>query len=181
MRMATRRRKKRIWIKYRRPSRSGSGRRPLTLMQVLMMRVRTSQRRKRRLLQVQVQSPERENTSIWALNLVETPFCHSFSQICYTRVFASTNSTGLSDLLSARGLAHSHRITDLFVVYFSARGLVHCTCQLPHSLAHLARCCFPSVGVYICSPPHNNIQFPFQLVYGVCLLVNEGIQHAVTK
>ena len=55
MRMATRR-KKRFRIKYWRPSRNGSGRPPHTLMHVLMMRVRTSQRRKPRLLRVQLQS-----------------------------------------------------------------------------------------------------------------------------
>ena len=59
-------------------------------------------------------------TFIWAQNSVETPFCHSFSRICHTTVFPATNSTGLSDLLSARGLAHSHRITGLFFPYFSA-------------------------------------------------------------
>ena len=102
------------------------------------------------------------NTVIWTLISVETPFCQSFSQICYTTAFAATNSTGLSDLLSARGLAH-------------------CGCQLPHALAHVACCCFLSVGIHICSPPHNSIKFPLQLVGGVCLLVNEGIQYAVTK
>ena len=121
------------------------------------------------------------NTVIWTLKLVETPFCQSFSQMCYTTVFAATNSTGLSDLLSARGLAHSHHTTDLFLVSFSARGLAHCGCQLPHALPHVARCCFLSVGIHICSPPHNSIRFPFQSVGGVCLLVYEGIQYAVTK
>ena len=78
------------------------------------------------------------NTFIRALNSVETPFCHSFSQICYTTVFAATNSPELSDLLSARGLAHSHRITNLFLVYFSLWGLAHCGCQLPLNLSRRA-------------------------------------------
>ena len=124
---------------------------------------------------------ETQNAVIWGLNSVKTPFCHCSSQICYPTAFAATNSKGSNDPLSARGLAHSHRITDLFVVSFSARSLVHCRCQLPHALAHVAGCCFLSVGIHICSPPHNSIQFPFQLVGGVCLLVNKGIQHAVTK
>ena len=59
MRMATRRMKKRIWIKYWGRSRSGCGHPPLTLMQVLMMRLKTSRRRKRRLLQVQSSSRHR--------------------------------------------------------------------------------------------------------------------------
>ena len=63
-----------------------------------------------------------QNTVIWS---VETPFCRSFSQSCCTRDFAATHSTGLSDLLFARGPAHSHHITDLFLVSFSARGLAH--------------------------------------------------------
>ena len=107
-------------------------------------------------------------TVIWSPNSVETPFCRSISEICYTTVFAATNSTGLSDLLSVRGLAHSHRIRGMFLVYFSARGLT-----LPHALPHVA--------IHICCPPHNSIQFPFQLVGGVSLWVNEGIQYAVTK
>ena len=115
------------------------------------------------------------NTFIWALNTVEMPFCHLVSQICYTTAFSATNSTGLSDLLSARGLAHSNHITDLFLVSLSARGLAHCGFQLPHSSVHVARCCFLSVGIHICSPPHNSMQLPFQLVCGVCRLVNEGI------
>ena len=41
--------------------------------------------------------------------------------------------------------------------------------------------CFLSVGIHICSLPHHSIWFPFQLVCWVCLFVNEGIQHAVTK
>ena len=102
-------------------------------------------------------------------------------QICCTTVFAATNSTGLSDLLSARGLAHSHRNTDPFVVSFGAQGLAHCGCQLPHASPHVARCCFLSVGIHICSPAHNSIQFPFQLVGGICFFVNEGIQYTVTK
>ena len=61
-----------------------------------------------------------QNTLIWALNSVETPFCHSLPQICHTTVFAATISRGLSDLLNARGLAHSNRITDLFLMNFSA-------------------------------------------------------------
>ena len=122
-----------------------------------------------------------QNTSIWAPNSVQSPFCHWFSQICHTTVFAATSSTGLSGLLSAPGLGHSHHNTDLFLVYFSARGFAHCGCQLPHSLAGVARCCLLSVGIHICSPPHNSIQFWFQVVCRVCLLVNEGIQHAVTK
>ena len=121
------------------------------------------------------------NTVIWTPKSVETPICQSFLQICYTAVFAATSSTGLSDLLSARGLAHSHRITDLFLVSFTVRGLAHCGCQLSHALPHVARCCFLSVGFHICSPPHNSIHFPFQFVGGVCFLVNEGIQYAVTK
>ena len=102
-------------------------------------------------------------------------------QICSTTVFVVTDSTGLSDLRSARGLAHSHRISDLFFVTFSARGLAHCGSQLPQALPHVACCLFLSVGIHICSPPHNSIQFPFQLVGRICLLVNEGIQYAVTK
>ena len=42
--------------KYWRHSRSASGRPPLTLMQVPMIRVRTSQRRKQKIVQVLVQS-----------------------------------------------------------------------------------------------------------------------------
>ena len=101
--------------------------------------------------------------------------------MCSTTVFVVTNSTKLSDLLSARGLAYSHRITDLFFVTFSAGGLAHCGCHLPQALPHVACCCFLSVGIHICSPPHNTIQFPFQLVGGICFLVNEGIQYATTK
>ena len=108
-------------------------------------------------------------------------FCRSFSQICSTTVFGVTNSTGLGDLLSARGLAHSHRITDLFFVTFSARGLAHCGCQLPQALPQVVCCCFLSVRIHICSLPHNSILFPFQLVGGICFLVNEGIEYAVTK
>ena len=121
------------------------------------------------------------NTVISALKSVQTPFSQSFSQKYYTTVFAATNSTGLRDLLSVRGLAHSHCITDLFLVSFSTRGLAHCGCQLPHALPHVGRCCVLSVSIRFCSPPHNSIQFPFQLVGGVCLFVNEGIQYTVTK
>ena len=71
--------------------------------------------------------------------------------------FAVTNSTGLSDLLSARGLAHSHRITDLFFVSSSAQGLAHCQCQLPQAVPHLACCCFLSVGIHTFSPPQYSI------------------------
>ena len=115
------------------------------------------------------------NTVFWTLNSVETPFCQWVSQICYITVFVATNSTGLRDLLSARGLPHSHRITDLFFVSFSARGLEHCRCQLAHGLPRVVRCCFLSVGIHSCSLPHNGIQFPFQLAGGVFPLVNEGI------
>ena len=45
-----------------------------------------------------------QNTVIWTPKSVDTPFCPLFSQICCTTVFATTNSTGLSDLTSARGL-----------------------------------------------------------------------------
>ena len=121
------------------------------------------------------------NTVIWTLKSVETPFGQSVSQICHTIVFAKTNSTGLSNLLSAPGLAHSHRITDLYLVSFSAQGLAHCGCRLPHALPHVACGCFLSIGIHICYPPNNSIQFPFQLVGGVCLLVTQGIQYAVTK
>ena len=116
-----------------------------------------------------------QNMVIWTLKSVETVFCRSSSQICSTTVFVGTNSTGLSDLLSARVLAHPHRITYLFFVTTSARGLAHCGCQLPQALLHVACCCFLSVGINICSPPNNGIQFPFQLVGGICFLVNEGI------
>ena len=122
-----------------------------------------------------------QNTVIWTPKSVQTPFCRLLLQICCTTDLAATNSTGLSDLLSARVLAHSHHITDLFLVSFSVRGLAHCGCQLPHALPHVARRCFLSVGIHICSPPHNSIQFPFQLVGEICLLVNEGIHYAVTK
>ena len=124
-----------------------------------------------------------QTTVIWAPQSVETPFCRSVSQICCTTVFAATNSTGLSDLLAHSRLAHSHRITDLFPVSFSAQGLVHCGCHLPHVLPRVARRCFLSVGIHICCPPHNSIQIqlPFQLVGGICFFVNEGIQSAVTK
>ena len=118
---------------------------------------------------------------ILTLKSVKTPFCQSLSQICYTTVLGATNSTKLSDLLSARGVAHSHHITDQYLVSFGARGLAHCECQLPHALPHVARCCFLSVAIHTCHPPHNGIQFPFQLVGVVCLLVTEGIQYAVTK
>ena len=114
-----------------------------------------------------------QNTFISAVNAVETPFCHSFSQIFHPTVFLATNSTGLSDLLSACGLVHSNRITNLFFVYF--RGLAHCGCQLPHSLAHVACCSFLPVSIHICSPPQNRILFTFQLVCAVDLLINEGI------
>ena len=107
-----------------------------------------------------------QTTVIWTPKSVQTPFCQSFSQICYTTVFAATNFTRLSDLLRACGLAHSNRITDLFLVSFSARGLAHCWCQLPHALPQVARCCFLSVGIHISSPPKNRIQFQFQLVAG---------------
>ena len=122
-----------------------------------------------------------QSTVIWTPKSVETPFCRSFSQICCTDVFAATNFTGLSDLRSARGLAHLRRITDLFLVSFSARGLAHCGRQLPHVLPHITCCCFLSVGIHICSPPHNSIQFLLQLGGGVCFLVNEGARDAVTK
>ena len=105
-----------------------------------------------------------QNTFIWDLNSVATPFCHTFQQICHTTVFRATNSTGLSDLVSARGLVHSQRITYLFLGSFSARGLAHCGRQLPHWLADVGRCCILSVGIHICSPPHSSIQFLFQLV-----------------
>ena len=59
MRVATRRRKQRIWITYWRPGRSRSGHPPLPLMQALMMRVGTTQSRTRRLLQVQSSSRHR--------------------------------------------------------------------------------------------------------------------------
>ena len=121
------------------------------------------------------------NTAIRTPKSVETPFCQAFSQFCYKTLFAATISTGLSDLLSARGLLHTHRITDLFLVSFSVRGLAHCGCQLPHVFPHAARCSFLSVCIHICSPPHNSIQCPFQLVGGACFLVNEGTQYAVTK
>ena len=78
------------------------------------------------------------NMVIWTLKSVETPFYQSFLQISSTTVFAATNSTGLSDLLSARGLVHSHRITNLFLVSCRARGLPHCGCQLPHVLLQVA-------------------------------------------
>ena len=74
-----------------------------------------------------------------------------------------------------------HRITDLFFVSLSARGLAHCGYQLPQVLPHVVCCCFLSVGIHIRSLPHNSIQFPFQLVGGICFLVNEGIQYTVTK
>ena len=119
------------------------------------------------------------NTVIWTPKSVELPFWKSFLQICSTPVFAATHSTGLSDLVTVRSFAHSHLITDLFLVSFSVRGLVHCGCQLRHALPQVARCCFLFVGIHICSPPHNSIQFPFQLVGGVCFLVNENIQYAV--
>ena len=117
------------------------------------------------------------NTVIWTLNSVETPFCQSFSQICYKTCFASTDSTGVSDLLSARGVTHSQCITHPFLASFSARGRAHCGCQLPHLSARVACCCFLFLGIHICSPPHNSIQFPSQSVGGVCLLVNEDIRH----
>ena len=116
-----------------------------------------------------------QNTLIWTAKSVGTPFCRSISQICCTTVLAATHSTGLSNVLSVRGLAHSQCITDLFLASFGARGLAHCGCQLPHALPHVARRCFLSVGIHICSPPHNNIHFPFQLVGGICFFVNEGI------
>ena len=98
---------------------------------------------------------------------VQTPFCQAFSQICYTTIFAATNFSRLSDLLSARGLVHSHRIADLFLVSFSARGLAHCRCQLQHALSPFALCCVLYFGIHICTPPYNSIQFLFQLVCGV--------------
>ena len=64
MRMASSRRKTRIQIKYWRPSKSGGRRPPLTLMQVPMMRVRTSQRRKRTLLQMQLRSSSRHRVLV---------------------------------------------------------------------------------------------------------------------
>ena len=70
--MATRGRKM-IPSKYWRHSRSGSGRPPLTLMQVPMIRVRTSQRRKRRLLQVLVQSSSRHRVLVLSHPLVPLP------------------------------------------------------------------------------------------------------------
>ena len=116
-----------------------------------------------------------QNTFIWALNSVQKPFCRSLLQRCHTTVFRASNLTGLSNLLRARGVAHSHRITDLSFVYFSAGGLAYCGCQSPDSMAHIACCCFLSVGIHISSPPHKSIQFLFQLDCGVCLMVNEGI------
>ena len=96
-------------------------------------------------------------------------------QIYHTTVFAAASSTGQSNLLSARGLARSHRITDLFLLYFGARGFAHCGCQLLHLLAHVLRGCFLSVGIHIPSPSHDSIQFPFQVVCRVHLRVNEGV------
>ena len=61
-----------------------------------------------------------QNMFIWAPNSVETPLCHTFSQMGHTTLFPATNCTGLSNPLTARGPAHSHRITDLSFVYFSA-------------------------------------------------------------
>ena len=74
-----------------------------------------------------------------------------------------------------------HRITDLFFVSFSVRGLTHCRCEVPQPLPHVACCCFLSVGIHICSPHHSSIQFLIQSVGGIFLLVNEGIQYAVIK
>ena len=71
MRMAERSRKKRIWIKYWRPSRIQHP--PLALIQVPMMRVRTSQTRKRRLLQVQVQSSGRHRVLVVSHRVVPLP------------------------------------------------------------------------------------------------------------
>ena len=122
-----------------------------------------------------------QNTVIWTPKSVETPFCWLFSQICCTDVCAATTSTGLSDLRSARGLAHSHPIADLSLVSFSGRGLAHCGCRLPHAVPQVACCCFLSVGIHICSPPHNSIEFLFQLVGVIWFLVNDIIQYAVTK
>ena len=102
-----------------------------------------------------------QNRSIQALNLVHSLFRHSLWQICYTIVFAGTSSRGFSELVTARGLTHSYRTTNLFFVYFSAQSLTHWGCYLQHSLVHFVRCCFLSVGIHICSPPHNSIHFPF--------------------
>ena len=115
------------------------------------------------------------NTVIRTLESVKMVFCKSFSQICSTTLFVVIYSAALSELLSARGLGHSHCITYLFFVMFSVRGLEHCGCQLPQALPHVACRCFLSVGIHICSPPHNSIRFRFQLVGGICFLVNDCI------
>ena len=103
-----------------------------------------------------------QNTVIWTPKSVETLFCRSFSQICCTTVFAATNSTGLSDLLSAVSLAHSHHITDL--VSFSAGGAARCA-LLPPVCRH----------PYLFSAPQQH-PVSVSVVGGICFLVNEGIQ-----
>ena len=73
MRLATRSRKMRIWIKYWRPNSSESGRRPLTLMQVPMMRVWSSQRRKRRLLRVELHNSSHHRVLVVSYPVVSLP------------------------------------------------------------------------------------------------------------
>ena len=62
--MPTRRQKKRIRRKRWRPSRSASGRPPLTSMRGPMIRIRSSQTRKQRLLRLQVQSSSRPSVLV---------------------------------------------------------------------------------------------------------------------
>ena len=59
--------------KYWRHSRSASGRPPLTLMQVPITRVKTSQRRTRRRLQVLMQSSSRHRVLVLSHPVVPLP------------------------------------------------------------------------------------------------------------
>ena len=71
--MPARRQKKRIRRKCCRPSRTASGRPRLTSMRVAMIRVRTSQRRKQRLLRVLVQSSRRPGVLVLSHSVVPLP------------------------------------------------------------------------------------------------------------
>ena len=62
--MPTRRQKKKIRPKCWRPSSSGSGHLPLTLMRVPMIQVTTRQKRKQRLLRLLVRSSSRPRVRV---------------------------------------------------------------------------------------------------------------------
>ena len=156
--MLMRRQKNRIRRKCRRPSRSASGHPPLTSMRVPMIRVRTSQRRKQRLLQLLVQSSSRPRILLLSHPVVLLP--PQVGQVRWqeawvpewvrlqdrrrsksplTHVFLS-----LCAVFSARGLAHSPstrmQLYALKGLYIFAKLLFQCL-YVMHFVSYL--CCLP--------------------------------------